>query len=70
MTNTFWHKAACLTCALVVVYFTAQNLMSGAFDWLDYWCLLVVGVEVGFIIAHTIYAPRVINVFHRGDGSE
>lgn len=65
MHNTFWHRAACIACALVAIYLTAQNLMGGAFDWLDHVCLMAVGVDVGFIVAYTAYAPRQINVIHR-----
>lgn len=65
MPNTFWHRAACVACALVVIYLTAQNLMVGTFDWLDYVCLVAVGVDVGFIVAYAIYAPRQIDVIHR-----
>lgn len=70
MTNTFWNKAAVIACALVVISLTAQNLAGGTFDWLDYWLLLVVGVEVGFIVAHTMYAPRAINIFWRRGSDE
>ena len=67
MTNAFWHRAACVACALVVIYLTAQNLMGGTFDWLEYVCLVAMGVDVGFIVAYAVYAPRQINVIHRSD---
>ena len=65
MPNAFWHRAACVACALVVIYLTAQNIMGGTFGWLDDVCLVAVGVDVGFIVAHTVYAPRQITVTHR-----
>ena len=58
MLNTFWNKAAVIACTLVVVFLTAQRLMDGTFGWLDYVCLLIMGAEVGFIMAHTIYERR------------
>lgn len=65
MSDTFWNKAAVIACTLVVVFSTAQHLADGTLDWLDYAALLFAGGYVGFIIAHTIYAPRVINVYKR-----
>lgn len=73
MNSTFWQRAAVIACNLLVIYFTARNLMSGTLDWLDYVCLLAVGIYVGFIAAYTAYAPRRIDVIHRrgdSDGSD
>ena len=70
MTDTFFNKAAVIACAMVMIFLTAQNLVGGMFDWLDYWVLLLVGGYVGFIVAYTIYAPKTINIFWRRGSDE
>lgn len=74
MTKAFWDKALSIAFFTFAIYLTAKNLVSGAFDWLDYLVLLAAGCVVGFVLAAGFYSKRnqaiVINTIVKRDNHD